>query len=602
MRFCEDTFPFLLEVDRGLQIRRLGPLMRRVLPHATPGMALCTLFKLRASHANLQDYSALRAWCRRGVVLDTVGSTPAVVFRGEWYPTEDSDTLLFLGWPWVLDSEELPGLGLSLSDFPAHTPLSDLLVLLRSNQNTLADSRELSERLRQSHHALRASHQKLKRLAHFDPLTQLPNRVLLADRLRQAMAHSQRRSTCIAVVYLDLDGFKPINDQYGHGVGDLLLTLLSQRLKDALREGDTLARMGGDEFVAVLGDLQRPEDSHPAIERMLHAVRQPLDLDAITVQVSASIGVTFSPQDPADADLLMRHADQAMYQAKQAGKNRWHAFDLAHDVAVATRHENQEAIRQGLQDNEFVLHYQPLVDLATGQVLGVEALVRWQRCGRGLLAPALFLPQIQGHPLALSLGEWVLQSAVQQLALWNAQGLALSVSVNLDPDHLQCAEFVCWLQTLLERFPEVRAQQLVLEVLESSAMPDMDKAQTVLRQCQALGVHCALDDFGTGYSSLVHLKQLGVDTLKIDRRFVIGMLDDADDHAIVQAVVSLAQAFGREVVAEGVESAEHARALLRLGCTRAQGFGIAHPMPAQDVEAWVHAYPLEPITTEFVRL
>jgi diguanylate cyclase (GGDEF)-like protein len=585
-RFCEDNFPFVVEVDTTLVICHLGPLMQRLLPHCSVGLPIWTQWRMRTTSPHPDSFGALTQWCGRNAIMDSL-MDPPLVFRGTWYRPEGQESLLFLGWPWVLNTEDLPALGLSLNDFPPHTPLGDLLVLLRSNQNTLTDSRELSERLRQRSLALRATNQQLEKLAHFDPLTHMPNRVLLGDRLRQAMLQSQRRGTLMCVVYLDLDGFKTINDLWGHDVGDQFLATLAQRLRASLRDEDTLARLGGDEFVAVLGGLQQPQDCEPVLERMLQAARTPVLLADATMQVSASIGVTFSPLDPGDADLLMRHADQAMYCAKQAGKNRWHIFDLAQDAAVATRHENQEAIRLSMQNGEFLLYYQPLLDAKRQKVLGMEALLRWQRPGQGVLAPAMLLPQIQGHPLALSLGEWVLHTAVQQLSQWNTQGMGLGVSVNLDPAHLQSGHFVSWLTELLRCHPLVKPSQLTLEVLEGSAMEDMEHAQAVLRQCQALGVRCALDDFGTGYSSLTHLKQLGVDTLKIDRSFVMDMLDDGSDRTIVQAVVSLAQAFGCGVIAEGVETAEHAHALVSMGCSNMQGFGIARPMPAQEVAAWI---------------
>ncbi len=591
-RFREDAFPFLMEVDRQLCLRRVGALMRRVLPAAHEGAHLHALFALHSPALGALSYEALQNLGRRAVVMLAQNVQPTLVFKGEWYgPPTQPDVLCFLGWPWLRDSEELAQLGLSLNDIPAHNPLGDMLVLLRSSHNTLADTRELAERLRQRSQALRQANQQLQQLAHFDPLTHMPNRVLLGDRLRQAMLQCQRRNVCLAVLYLDLDGFKPINDRYGHAVGDQLLMVLAERLKEVLREGDTLARMGGDEFVAVLCDLPQEHDCEPVLQRLLEVARLPVVLGDIALQISTSIGVTYYPQDQADADLLLRHADQAMYLAKQAGKNRCHAFDLAHDTAVTTRHEGLEHLRQALQAQQFVLYYQPQVDLASGTVTGVEALIRWQHPQHGLLPPAHFLPLIDNHPLGLSLGEWVLQSALAQLAQWNAQGLSLGVCVNIDPEHLQSEHFVPRLRALLERHPTVRPAQLTLEVLESCALEDIERAGSVLRACLELGVHSALDDFGTGYSSLLYLKRLPAQTLKIDRSFICGMLDSAaDDRTIVQAVISLAHAFGRKVVAEGVEHAAQAHALHALGCTCVQGFGIARPMPAQAVADWVRQF------------
>ena len=583
--FIETTFPFLMGVNRDMRLTRAGHLLQRVVPQAQPGVLLHALFRPRSIGGGQVDFDTLLAGRRRGVVLDAIDT--ALVLRGEWYQLEQQDALFFLGWPWLLDLEELASLGLTLSDLPAHNPLGEMLVLLRTNLNTLADTRELAERLQQRSSDLREMNRQLQQLAHYDVLTEIPNRVLLADRLRQAMLGVQRRQGCLAVVYLDLDGFKPVNDEYGHNVGDQMLKVLAQRLKDVLREGDTLARIGGDEFVAVLSDLDTPAECEPILARLLQAASAPVVLEAGVLQVSASAGVTCYPQDDAQADVLLRHADQAMYQAKQLGKNRWHMFDLAYDAAVVTRHESLERIRQGLLHNEFVLHYQPQIDLATGNVFALEALIRWQHPQRGLVPPDQFLPLLEGDPLCLAVGQWVLDTAFAQLAQWQAQGLNVGVSINIDPAQLQSPGFVEQLRGLLLRHPALEPAQITLEVLESCALADLELAESVLRECQAVGFGCALDDFGTGYSSLTYLKRLRADALKIDRSFVLGMLEATDDHAIVQAVISLARVFGRDVIAEGVESAAHAQALQALGCSRAQGYGIARPMPASHVPGWL---------------
>jgi diguanylate cyclase (GGDEF)-like protein/PAS domain S-box-containing protein len=431
-------------------------------------------------------------------------------------------------------------------------------------------------------------HQKqLEHIAHYDALTNLPNRVLLADRLLLAMAQCQRRAQSLAVVYLDLDGFKAVNDKHGHDAGDELLIAVAQRMKEALREGDTLARIGGDEFVAVLVDLEHGQDCEPVLKRLLQAAATPVTATAAVLQVSASIGVTVYPQDQADADLLLRHADQAMYLAKQMGKNRYHLFDVDQDTAVQTQRESLEHIRQALERNEFVLHYHPKVNMKTGEVMGTEALIRWNHPERGLLPPDAFLPIIENLPLSVELGEWVIATALTQIAAWRATGLDMRVSVNIGARQLQQGDFVLRLQDLLRAHPEVSASQLELEVLETSAMEDIAQVSETMRTCRAMGVHFALDDFGTGYSSLTYLKHLPAEVLKIDRTFVRDMLNDPDDLSIVESVIGLARAFGRQVIAEGVETGIHAELLLALGCELAQGFGIAHPMPAHALPAWV---------------
>jgi diguanylate cyclase (GGDEF)-like protein len=436
--------------------------------------------------------------------------------------------------------------------------------------------------------AIKAHQGQLEHIAHFDALTDLPNRLLLADRLQQAMSQATRRQQHLAVAYLDLDGFKSVNDHHGHDVGDSLLIALSHAMKASLREGDTLARIGGDEFVAVLIDLESTAGSVPMLSRLLNAAATPVHLGNLVLQSSASVGVTFYPQpQPVEADQLLRQADQAMYQAKLAGKNRYHVFDAALDSSIRGHHESLERIRTALEQHEFVLHYQPKVNMHSGKVIGAEALIRWQHPEKGLLAPATFLPVIEDDPLALDVGEWVIDAALTQIAAWHTAGLDLPVSINIGARQLQQDNFVEHLQTILARHPQVNPTKLELEVLETSALEDITRVSRVIEDCAKIGVKFALDDFGTGYSSLTYLKRLQVALLKIDQSFVRDMLEDRDDLAILQGVIGLAAAFKREVIAEGVETVAHGTALVQLGCKLAQGYGIARPMPAEQMPAWV---------------
>lgn len=433
----------------------------------------------------------------------------------------------------------------------------------------------------------KAQQEQLEYIAHYDALTQLPNRVLLADRLHQSMVQTQRRGQLLAVVYLDLDGFKMVNDQYGHPAGDRLLVAVAQRLREALRKGDTIARLGGDEFVAVLIDLHDTNASLPLLERLRSAVAWPVHVGDLELHVSASLGITFYPQaDDVDADQLLRQADQAMYQAKLAGKNRYHVFDSDQDRSVRGFHESLDSIRRALDNNEFVLHYQPQVNMHAGKVIGAEALIRWQHPERGLVFPDGFLTVIEDHPLSVDLGEWVLNTALTQLESWRANGLSIPVSVNVGARQLQQDNFIERLRTLLAAHPGVEPGDLKLEVLETSALNDMAHVSEVMTRCREIGVSFALDDFGTGYSSLTYLKRLPAAELKIDRTFVRDMLEDPDDLAILQGVLSLATAFHREVIAEGVERESQGELLLKLGCERAQGYAIARPMPAEQIATW----------------
>jgi len=437
---------------------------------------------------------------------------------------------------------------------------------------------------------LKEHQDQLERIIHYDMLTKLPNRSLFADRLSQAMLRCNRHDQSLAVVFLDLDGFKNVNDAYGHDMGDDLLIALSRRMKDVFRDGDTLARIGGDEFVAVITNLEKVEDCEPVLERILLAASGPVVLGDAALKVSASIGVTFYPQDSVDAGQLVRHADQAMYVAKELGKNRYHLFDTAQDDAIKEQQKKLAAIRIALDNHQFVLYYQPKVNMRTGAVTGVEALIRWQHPERGLLNPMEFLPVIENHTMNIEMGEWVIDTAISQISQWQEMGLNLAIitSVNISAVQLQQPDFAEKLATLLAAHPDVKPHYLELEVLETSVLDDVQHVSDVMDACIELGVNFALDDFGTGYSSLTHLRRLPAHLIKIDQSFVRDMLVDADDFAIVEGVIGLAKPFKRDVIAEGVETIEHGTALLQLGCELAQGYGIARPMPASDVPTWIN--------------
>jgi diguanylate cyclase (GGDEF)-like protein/PAS domain S-box-containing protein len=427
--------------------------------------------------------------------------------------------------------------------------------------------------------------QQLERIAHYDSLTGLPNRMLLADRLQQAIIQTNRRRQAITVAYLDLDGFKEINDQYGHDFGDQLLINISQRMTECIRTTDTIARLGGDEFVAVLIDTDASE-SKVLLDRLLSAASQPVKLDDALVQVSASIGVTMYPQmDEVDADQLVRQADQAMYRAKLQGKNQFYLFDPAEDQNLRGHHEKIERLRQALENGELVLYYQPKVNLRTGEVIGVEALIRWHHPQNGVLAPSFFLPLIEQHPFSVALGEWVINSALKQIQQWRKDDFNVSISINIGAYQIQKDDFIQRLDDILKKYSSQDVQRLQMEVLETSTI-DIAHVAQVMNQCRKLGIDFALDDFGTGYSSLTYLKHLPATVLKIDRSFIRDMMEDASDLAIVEGIIGLAKAFRREVVAEGIETMEHAEMLLMLGCDLAQGFAIAHPMPAENLPDW----------------
>jgi len=428
---------------------------------------------------------------------------------------------------------------------------------------------------------------KLEYIAHYDSLTGLPNRILNSDRIRQAMVQSLRRDEKVAIVYLDLDSFKEVNDQFGHHIGDKLLIALAENMKAELREGDTLSRLGGDEFVAILTDIKDITSALPILQRLVESVSKEVRIDDILLNVSASIGATFYPQvEEVDADQLIRQADQAMYEAKRSGKNHYHIFDSEYDRSVRTRHENVDRIHQALLDNEFVLYYQPKINMRTNAIVGAEALIRWQHPDEGLIPPLKFLPLIENNPLSVEIGEWVINEAISQMQRWKKQGFEIPVSVNVGARQLLQGDFSKSLESILAKYENFNFSLLELEVLETSALEDINRASSIMQKCKDLGVDFALDDFGTGYSSLTYLKKLPIKTLKIDQSFVRDMLEDDDDLAILDGIVNLSKAFGCEVIAEGVETQKHAKELLLLGCELAQGYGIAKPMPAEQLYTW----------------
>jgi diguanylate cyclase (GGDEF)-like protein/PAS domain S-box-containing protein len=433
---------------------------------------------------------------------------------------------------------------------------------------------------------LKAHESELAHIANYDVLTGVPNRRLLSDRLKVALARARRDRSTLAVCMLDLDGFKDVNDRLGHASGDLLLIEISRRLQGVLREDDTLARLGGDEFVLLFSDVRHRDESHRALTRVLQAIAQPVQLGDSQAMVSASIGVTLYPQDDSDADALLRHADQAMYVAKQAGKNRYHLFDSEQDRLIKDHQAQLERLQQALAQNELVLYYQPKVNLASGKVIGAEALIRWQHPEHGLLPPSAFLPLLGGTPLEFAVGDWVIANVLRQIAQWQEEGLGGVFSANIGADHLLEPGFVGHLEAALKKYPQVQPHHLELEILETAAIGDMERATKVLRQCRAMGIRFALDDFGTGYSSLSYFRSLAVDMIKIDQSFVRDMLEDPNDLGIVDSVVRLAQAFNRPVIAEGVETLEHGDVLLQLGCHLVQGYGVSRPMPADQFVQW----------------
>jgi diguanylate cyclase (GGDEF)-like protein/PAS domain S-box-containing protein len=433
---------------------------------------------------------------------------------------------------------------------------------------------------------IKAHEEELSRVANFDALTNLPNRRLLADRLNQAILTAQRSGKILVVCYMDIDGFKQVNDLYGHDIGDRLLIAITKRLQDMLRAGDTLARLGGDEFVMLFNQLSRRDECLQLLDRILEVVEMPVTLLQKEVKVSASIGVAFYDESHEDGDSMLRQADQAMYAAKQMGKNRYHLYDANYDLQLRKLHELRLRIAQGLKNNEFELFYQPKIELGSNRIYGAEALIRWNHPDLGLLSPAEFLPSLENSDLEIKLGEWVIKKALAQSRCWSIEGLSLEISINISPHHILSDSFAKYLEHWIKRYPLESTACLQIEILETTALEDISKSSEIISACKQLGVSFAIDDFGTGYSSLAYLRKISADTLKIDQSFVRNMLVEKGDLAIVQGIIALAKTFGLNTVAEGIERSEHAHVLKELGCMYGQGYGISKPIPANDFATW----------------
>jgi diguanylate cyclase (GGDEF)-like protein/PAS domain S-box-containing protein len=461
------------------------------------------------------------------------------------------------------------------------------ILMLRDVTETL----RAAERLQQ---VATLHREQLEQTEYFDALTGLPNRTLFAQRLRQGLQQARQTNCWMVLCVLDIDAFRPLNETYGAEIGDHLLINFAECLRSCLQGGDTVARLGGDEFALLVLRCQSESTLEAFLADVQRRIGEPFVSDEAIVKLSAGMGVTVYPPDDADPDTLMRHAEQAMLYAKQSGKGLCKRFDTERGKRMRERLATAERIEVGLARGEFVLYYQPKVDLRRGQVVGAEALIRWRHPERGLLPPGAFLPEIEGTELMADLGDWVIAEALGQLASWRAQGLDLAVSVNIAAGHLARDNFVPRLKTLLSQYGPPPAGRLELEVLETSALEEIDNVEQIIVACRQIGVGFSLDDFGTGYSSLTYLRRLSADTLKIDQSFIRDMLSDADDLALVTGVIGLAAAFKRNVIAEGVETVAHGKALLELGCPVLQGYGIARPMPAQDLPAWVGRWPDAP--------
>jgi diguanylate cyclase (GGDEF)-like protein/PAS domain S-box-containing protein len=420
-------------------------------------------------------------------------------------------------------------------------------------------------------------------LAYLDTLTGLPNRLLFADRLALAVAQAHRRGRRLGVLFLDVDRFKVINDSLGHGVGDRLLQALARRLAGTVRDEDTVARLGGDEFILLLPDASEAADVVNVAEKILEAVRKPVRIDDSELFVTASIGISLYPDDGGDPESLVKNADTAMYRAKEQGRDGLSVYAAAMNATAVERLELENGFRRALARGELEVYYQPILDLPTGRPLAVEALLRWNRPGVGLVSPVDFIPVAEATGLILPIGPWLFRTACEQVRRWQRSRPELRLAVNLSGRQFQQRDLGA---QVLEAAGAAgfSLECLDLEITESYAMQNADSTIHTLRELKALGVAISIDDFGIGYSSLSYLKRFPIDTLKIDRSFVRDIASDPDDAAIVTAVIAMAHSLKLKVVAEGVETEAQRAFLLGCGCDRVQGFLFAPPLPAADCE------------------
>jgi diguanylate cyclase (GGDEF)-like protein/PAS domain S-box-containing protein len=433
----------------------------------------------------------------------------------------------------------------------------------------------------------RAQEARIEHLAYHDALTGLPNRALLRDRLAHALAQAQRRDQQVAVLFIDLDRFKYVNDSFGHAAGDQLLQEVARRLRGTLREDDTVARVGGDEFQVVACHVAGSVDAARIADKLMGVLGEAYVVEEQELHLTVSIGVSLFPRDGASGELLLKYADTALYEAKGEGRNAYRLFSPEMNAQAHGRLRLESDLRRAVERDELELHYQPQLDLATGRVCAVEALVRWRHPVRGLVPPNAFIPLAEETGLVLGIGEWVLHEACRQVAQWQRAGVGcgdqpLRVAVNISARQLQRPGLDAAVRRAL-RHSGLPASSLELEITESSVMLDPQHAQSVLQALRDLGVQLSIDDFGTGYSSLAYLKRLPLDRLKIDRSFIGGIPADADDATIVETIIVMTHKLGLRVIAEGVETAEQRQQLVQQGCDEMQGFLLAHPVPAGEL-------------------
>jgi diguanylate cyclase (GGDEF)-like protein/PAS domain S-box-containing protein len=487
----------------------------------------------------------------------------------------DAETLEREGFARVRSGEAWRGEAMARRKDGVHVPLALLLLPLGGGRIALAFD-DVS--------ATRTLEERLGALAHRDPLTGLPNRRLFEDRLEIALAQAHRYRHRVALIFVDLDRFKQVNDGFGHAAGDELLRGVAERLGASVREGDTVARLGGDEFTLLLPGIHYAEDLAAISGKLVESLRKPFRLQGREVHVTASGGISLYPEDGEDAEALLKSADTAMYRAKERGRDNFQLFSQAMGEKALERRSLEDSLRAALEKQELTLHYQPSLELATGRVTGVEALLRWQRPELGVMSPKDFMALADFTGVMLSVGPWVIETACRQAREWQRRGSrGLRLMVNLSARELQQDDLVVHVEKALAA-SGLAPDALQLEIPEGYAMQDLERTIATLRALRSVGVHLAIDGFGAGFTSLAHLRQLPVDTLKIDLSFVRGATTDADDASVVTAVIAVAHSLGLRVVAQGVETEAQVALLRSLACDEVQGYLWSAPVPPAECE------------------
>ncbi len=464
-----------------------------------------------------------------------------------------------------------------------------LLAAKQKAESSAETARAALEETQAANQAIREGEEKLRLQANYDSLTKLPNRTLFMDRLSHALSRGRRDRSQVAVLFLDLDRFKKVNDTLGHNAGDKLLQQAARRLTDCVRETDTVARLGGDEFTVILPDLHNTHNTELVGRKMLQCLAEPFVIDGAEMLVTGSLGITVFPDDGEDAETLLKNADTAMYKSKEDGRNTFRFFTAKMNAKALEYLELENALRYAIEREEFILHYQPIIDLKTGRVTSAEALLRWDNPECGLVAPGKFIPVAEDTGLIVPIGEWVFRTACDQMQVWRDIGLSsLHVSVNLSARQSRDIAFKEMIHRILKE-TGADPKNITLEITESLFMEEDHRALAILSEFRTMGINLSLDDFGTGYSSLSYLKRFPVNILKIDRSFVVDIDKDTESQGLVEAIIAMAHSQKMKVIAEGAETKEQVEFLRSRECDEVQGFYFSHPLPAEEFADYIGA-------------